>query len=78
MRLVENPGMTQKNLAAHGRNGRHLLCILRGQQCLHTETAERSAPSVWKALRHRECGEGGLSSRSGRDSSLQQVRRLAV
>jgi len=76
MSLVENPQKAQKNLAALGRNRRRLLCIPRGQQCLPTETAERSPPSVLKPSTYRERGGGGPSGRSGADSSLQQVRQL--
>ena len=54
--LSHRPEMTGKNLRAHRCKGRQRLCVLRGQQSLHTETAERSVPSVLKALRHREHG----------------------
>jgi hypothetical protein len=56
MSPVKKPTMSK--LPAVRRNGR-LSRGLRGQQSLNTETAERSVPSVLKALRHREDGEDG-------------------
>ena len=77
MSLIQKHEVTEKHLAGHRRNGRQCLRVLRGYQSLNTETAERSVPSVLKALRHRERGEGGPSRRSsGGDSSLRQVRWL--
>ena len=40
--LTHRLEMTGKNLRAHRCKERQRLCVLRGQQSLHTETAERS------------------------------------
>jgi hypothetical protein len=58
MSIVPKDQMTEANLGTRQQCFRPL----RGPRIRDTETAERTAPSVPKALRGRECGEANQAT----------------